>query len=111
MIFVKDFNVSRKRERVIWGIGVPDNQEDLIYVWFDALNSYLTSAQRLNFLEEKAPHFEKVQDFSLLNVVGKDILKFHSSMWPLMINSLGLDIHQSIICHNHWVKDNVSQFS
>lgn len=60
-------------------------------------------------MEQKQPHFKKLEDFTLLNVVGKDILKFHSSMWPLMIKGLDLEIDQSIICHNHWVKDNVNQ--
>ena len=45
----------------------------------------------------------------MINVVGKDILKFHSNMWPLMLSGLGLGselVNQTLVCHSHWVKDN-----
>ena len=99
--------MSRNKERVSWGIPVPNDSQDLIYVWFDALNSYFSSAEKLELLEKLGPHFMLMEPFSMVNIVGKDILKFHSNMWPLMINSLNLEINQSLICHNHWIKDNV----
>lgn len=45
------FNISRNKERVRWGIDVPGDQNQLIYVWFDALLSYVTSAEKLKLIE------------------------------------------------------------
>ena len=106
---MKEFNVSRNKERVKWGIPVPDDEYELIYVWFDALNNYFSTAEELGLLKKSKPHFETLEEFSLVNVVGKDILKFHSVIWPLIINSLDLGVNHSLICHNHWIKDNVKQ--
>lgn len=96
-----------------WGIDVPGDHNQLIYVWFDALLSYLTSAEKLGLLDfGQSNHqlpFLKTDNFQMINVVGKDILKFHSNMWPLMLSGLGLgqtSVDQNLVCHSHWVKDN-----
>ena len=96
-----------------WGIDVPNDSKQLVYVWFDALLGYLTSAEKLGLLEFGNNHRElpklKSEGFQMVNVVGKDILKFHANMWPLMLTGLGLgqkSVGQQLVCHSHWVKDN-----
>lgn len=70
-----------------------------MYVWFDALLSYITSAEKLGLLEFSSADLAKPklasEGLNMINVVGKDILKFHSNMWPLMLN--GLDLGENAI--------------
>ena len=107
--------MSRSKERVKWGIDVPDHPNSLIYVWFDALLSYVTSSEKLGLLKygssgRQVPEVTTATGgFNMINVVGKDIIKFHSNMWPLMLSgmNLGLDsVNQNLVCHGHWIKDN-----
>lgn len=76
--------MSRNKERVKWGIDVPGDQNQLVYVWFDALLSYLTSAEKLGLIGFSSQGLSAPKpthgEFNMINVVGKDILKFHSNM-------------------------------
>jgi methionyl-tRNA synthetase len=92
---------------------VPEDSDSLIYVWFDALLSYITSAERLNLIDYTKRGSPSPQvtgnGLNMVNVVGKDIIKFHSNMWPLMLTGFGLDsdqLNQNLVCHGHWIKDN-----
>lgn len=88
-----DLSVSRQKSRLQWGIPVPGDPEQTIYVWLDALVNYLTVAgypDNLN-LWNSAHH-----------VIGKDILKFHAIYWPSFLLGAGLSLPQTIHVHSHW---------
>ncbi|KAF3838657.1 hypothetical protein F7725_010425 [Dissostichus mawsoni] len=89
-----DLSVSRQRSRLQWGIPVPGDAEQTIYVWLDALVNYLTVAgypDKHNQLWNVAHH-----------IVGKDILKFHAVYWPAFLLGAGLPLPQTIYVHSHW---------
>lgn len=94
-------SVSRPRNRVPWGIPVP-NQDDsqTIYVWLDALCNYLTVAgydgtpQSLEGIWP--PHVQ---------IVGKDILRFHCVYWPAFLQGAGLELPRRVVAHGHWLVD------
>ena len=88
----KLFNVSREKSRNLWGIGVPEDDSSLIYVWFDALINYLTVSKRLGLIDQKVNSdiLEVKEPFTMLNVIGKDILKFHSILFPHILNCHGI---------------------
>ncbi|KDR17489.1 hypothetical protein L798_08020, partial [Zootermopsis nevadensis] len=89
---LRDVSVSRPRERVHWGIPVPGAPHQTIYVWLDALVSYMTVAQSRWWPPD-------------LQVVGKDILKFHGVYWPAFLIAAGLEPPRSLLCHSHWTVD------
>lgn len=107
---VKDLSVSRKRTRVPWAWEVPNGDgQHSIYVWLDALCSYLTSALADDFrgsneeLPENAPWEQLFPAWPAdLQVVGKDILKFHALYWPAFLLAAGLPPPKCIIAHGHF---------
>ena len=68
-----DLSVSRSSSRLQWGIPVPNDPSQTIYVWLDALANYLTVSGYPENLENWPPN---------CHVIGKDILKFHAIYWP-----------------------------
>ncbi len=83
-----------------WGIPVPIDEKHVIYVWFDALTNYLTP---IGFLDDK----EKFQKFWPANVhlVGKEIVRFHSIIWPCILMALDLPLPKQIYGHGWLVVD------
>ncbi len=70
-----------------------------MYVWFEALLNYLTVAQSLNL---------KLENLEIVNLIGKDISKFHCYFWPLMLQKANkMPNNLSIVMHNHWLKSDV----
>lgn len=99
--FVKNFvkaglqDIPVTRANVKWGIPVPFDSEQTIYVWYDALPNYLSY---LHFAEnEKKGYPEKFWPDNVTHVVGKDILKFHAILWPAMLKSAGLEIPKHVL--------------
>lgn len=89
-----DLSVSRQRSRLHWGIPVPGDAEQTIYVWLDALVNYLTVAG----YPDKHEQWWDVAH----HIVGKDILKFHAIYWPSFLLGAGLPLPQTIYVHSHW---------
>lgn len=76
---IQDISVSRAKSNVQWGIDVLDDEEQSIYVWIDALSNYITA---LGYdTENNSGDFIKYWPADV-QVIGKDILKFHSIYWP-----------------------------
>lgn len=86
---LQDLSISRTS--VKWGIPVPDDPQHIIYVWFDALLNYLSGSN-----DQFPPQ---------LQIVGKDILRFHAVYWPAFLMSLGLPLPQQILAHGWWLLD------
>ncbi|MEZ0323984.1 MAG: methionine--tRNA ligase [Hydrogenothermaceae bacterium] len=91
---LKDLSVSRRRDRVSWGIPVPFDENHTIYVWFDALTNYLTAVGYPDKLNEFWP--------ADVHVVGKDILRFHAVYWPAFLMSAGLELPKKVFAHGWW---------
>ncbi|XP_052470889.1 methionine--tRNA ligase, mitochondrial [Carassius gibelio] len=91
---IPDLSVSRQKSRLRWGIPVPGDPEQTIYVWLDALVNYLTV---VGYPESHAHWWTAVR-----HVVGKDILKFHAVYWPAFLMAAGLPLPQTIYVHSHW---------
>ncbi|KAL2077495.1 hypothetical protein ACEWY4_026999 [Coilia grayii] len=89
-----DLSVSRHRSRLQWGIGVPGDVEQTIYVWLDALVNYLTVAGY--------PEGHSLWWNAAHHVVGKDILKFHAIYWPAFLMAADLPLPQIVHVHSHW---------
>lgn len=99
---LKDLSISRTS--VKWGIPVPDEQNHVIYVWFDALVGYLTG---IGFAPgASAESFEKYWP-AQVQLVGKDILRFHSVYWPAFLMAAGLELPKQVFAHGWWLKDEV----
>ena len=97
---VQDLCVSRSN--VSWGVPVEFDPDYTVYVWIDALSNYIT-ALGYNPENQKQPElFEKYWPCDL-HVIGKDITRFHSIYWPVMLWGLGLELPKQIIGHPWWL--------
>jgi methionyl-tRNA synthetase len=95
-----DFSVSRARERARgWGIPVPRDPSQVIYVWFDALANYVTA---LDFGREASAYDEWWRDGDeRLHVIGKGIIRFHAVHWPAILLSAGQPLPTAIVVHDY----------
>jgi len=86
---------SRPKEKLPWGVPVPDDDSQVMYVWCDALTNYLSALEW--------PKGEKYKKYwpSDVHVIGKDILRFHAVYWPAMLLSAGLELPKKILVHGH----------
>ncbi len=90
---LEDISISRPTEKIAWGIPVPGDSTQVMYVWFEALMNYLTV---LGY-----PEHEDFKKFWPANVqvIGKDILRFHAAIWPGMLLALGLPLPKMLYVH------------
>ncbi|ERF76550.1 hypothetical protein EPUS_05823 [Endocarpon pusillum Z07020] len=95
---LEDLSISRPAERLTWGIRVPNDDSQTIYVWLDALVNYLTQAG-YPFADRTGSGTEWPPD---VQVIGKDITKFHCIYWPAFLMALNLPLPKQILTHAHW---------
>ena len=101
-----DFSISRSKERAHnWGIPVPGDSSQIIYVWFDALSNYINA---LGYADNKKlfKDFWQTND-NIFHVIGKGIIKFHAIYWPAMLMSAGLNLPKTIFVHGYLTIDGV----
>ncbi len=93
---LRDFSISRRVDprRPIWGVPVPGDPDQVIYVWFDALTNYLTA---VGFPDDGA-QFARYWPADV-HVIGKDIVRFHCLYWPAMLMSADLPLPEQIAVH------------
>lgn len=111
---LEDLCITRPSARLNWGIPVPFASDYVTYVWFDALVNYITvpfdrgDAELAKALPE-AKGAKAAEQLSLwpadVHVIGKDILKFHSVYWPIMLKAMGLPLPKKLLVHGWWQKD------
>ena len=89
---LSDFSVSRRQ--VSWGIRVPDRPNEVIYVWVDALASYLSGVGFANDDET----FERYWPADV-HLIGKEIIRFHCLYWPALLLSAGLPLPKQVFAH------------
>jgi methionyl-tRNA synthetase len=98
---MQDVSISRDRERLSWGVPVPDDDKQVMYVWFDALTNYLTGCASLEDGTIVTDSRWPVD----LHCIGKDISRFHGLLWPAMLLSAGLETPKAILVHGFILKD------
>jgi len=88
-----DISVSRPAEKLDWGIPVPGDKKQVMYVWFEALMNYITV---LGY-----PEHEDFKKFwpAQVQIVGKDIIRFHAAIWPAMLMGLGIGLPKQLYVH------------
>ncbi|MDQ5886676.1 MAG: methionyl-tRNA synthetase [Patescibacteria group bacterium] len=88
-----DISISRPIEKLTWGIPVPGDKTQVMYVWFEALMNYITV---LGY-----PEHEDFKKFWPANVqvLGKDILRFHAAIWPGILLALGQPLPEKLFVH------------
>jgi methionyl-tRNA synthetase len=91
---LEDVSISRPKSRLPWGVPVPDDEDHVMYVWFDALTNYLTA---LGFPSDQ----KKMKDFwpPDIEIVGKDNNRWHTLLWPAMLKSAGLEPPKKVLVH------------
>lgn len=96
---IEDISVSRNKNSVSWGIPVPDDDEQVIYVWIDALSNYITA---LGYDTDNPSDMFKKYWPANVQVIGKDILKFHAIYWSAILMALGVELPTTICAHG-WI--------
>ncbi len=91
---IEDFSISRPKEKLSWGVEVPDDNSQNMYVWFDALTNYISGVDWLVDNEK----FDKFWPADL-HVIGKDITRFHAIYWPAMLLSGDIGVPKAILVH------------
>lgn len=89
-----DISISRPRKQLSWGVPVPDDDTQVMYVWLDALSNYITI---LGYPDQDIADFWP----ATAQFVGKDILRFHAITWPAILLGLGLPLPQTLVSHGH----------
>ncbi len=90
---LKDVSFSRPRKNLSWGVTVPDDDTQVMYVWPDALSNYITV---LGYPDR--PDWREYWPADL-QVIGKDILRFHVGIWPAMLLALDLPLPKKLLAH------------
>ena len=93
---LEDVSFSRPSKDISWGVPVPGDASQTMYVWCDALSNYITA---LGY--DGSKDWQKSQKFwpADLQVIGKDILRFHAAIWPGMLLSAGLELPKALLVH------------
>ena len=95
---LEDLAVSRTT--FTWGVPVPSNPKHVVYVWIDALLNYVTA---LGYDQEQHDNFDKFWNGTVFHMVGKDILRFHSIYWPILLMMLDIKLPERLIAHGWFV--------
>ena len=93
---LSDVSFSRSSQRLTWGIPVPGDQSQTMYVWADALTNYISA---IGYGRDAAT-FKKWWPADM-QVIGKDILRFHAAIWPAMLMSAKLPLPKKLFVHGH----------
>lgn len=95
---LKDLSITRST--VKWGVTVPGDEAQTIYVWFDALTNYITAID----YHKPGSQFEKYWPADL-HIMAKDILKFHAVYWPAFLMAADIKLPRQELVHGWWLKD------
>ena len=102
-----DFSVSRSRERAHgWGIPVPGDPDQVLYVWFDALGNYISA---LNYGSDDDRLFSRywTRAARRIHVIGKGVVRFHAVYWPAMLLSAGVSLPTEVRIHDYLTVDGI----
>ncbi len=86
---IEDISISR--ENINWGIPVPNDPKQVIYVWFDALINYYAGGKKAGFWDD---------DTTIIHFLGKDNLRWHALLWPAMLQAAELKLPDVVYAHS-----------
>ncbi len=89
-----DISISRPKKQLSWGVPVPGDESQVMYVWLDALSNYITI---LGYPDQDISKFWP----ATAQFVGKDILRFHAITWSAILLGLDLPLPQTLVSHGH----------
>ncbi len=92
---LEDVSFSRPKSSLSWGIPVPGDEDQTMYVWCDALTNYISG---IGLLTDHAQS-EYWDDAQVTHVIGKDIARFHALIWPAMLKNAGLRTPDQLLIH------------
>lgn len=90
---LQDVSISRPVKNLSWGVPVPGDPTQVMYVWIDALSNYITV---LGYPDQEGWQTYWPAD---VQVIGKDIMRFHAAIWPAMLIALGLPLPKKLLVH------------
>lgn len=93
---LEDFSISREKERLSWGIPVPGDDSQVMYVWFDALTNYIST---LSWPDEKGDFKKYWKEGQTLQMAGKDQVRFQSLIWQAMLKSADVKPTDTVFYH------------
>ncbi|MDD5710781.1 MAG: methionine--tRNA ligase [Candidatus Colwellbacteria bacterium] len=91
---LEDVSFSRSRRKLQWGVPIPGNEDQVMYVWCDALSNYISAIGYGKDQKELKKWWP-----ADVHLVGKDIMRFHTIYWPAMLLSAGLSLPKNIYVH------------
>ncbi len=94
---LEDVSFSRPKSSLAWGIPVPDDEGQTMYVWCDALTNYISGLGYFTDHEQK----EYWDRATVTHVIGKDIARFHALIWPAMLKHAGVRTPDRLLIHGH----------
>ncbi|MBU6196056.1 MAG: methionine--tRNA ligase [Cyanobacteria bacterium REEB446] len=95
---LRDFPISRVG--LEWGIDIPGDTSQKIYVWFDALLGYISALG-----DDREAFWQDDQEHSIIHIIGKDILRFHAIYWPAMLMAADYPLPKKVFGHGFLTKD------
>jgi len=90
-----DVSFSRPKSTLYWGVPVPDDEGQIMYVWCDNLTNYISTLGYLTDKEDK----KWWDDAEVTHVIGKDITRFHALNWPAMLDCVGVKTPDRLLVH------------
>ncbi len=100
---LEDFSISRSSQRAKhWGVQVPGDESQVMYVWFDALSNYINA---LGYADNTKDFQEYWNHGETLHVIGKGINRFHAVYWPAMLMSANVALPKKIFIHGYVTVD------
>ncbi|WP_339022742.1 methionine--tRNA ligase [Spiroplasma endosymbiont of Crioceris asparagi] len=102
-------DLSITRISFTWGIPINENPKHIVYVWLDALTNYITA---LGYMQKDDNLFKKFwsKDTEIVQLVGKEITRFHSIYWPIILKTLDLRMPDKLLSHG-WILSNNNKMS
>ena len=104
---LNDFSISREKEKLPWGVPVPGDDSQVMYVWFDALTNYIST---LGWPQDEEKFNAFWQNGSVLQMAGKDQVRFQSVMWPAILHSAGFKAPDQFFYHGFTICLSLQQF-
>ena len=98
---VEDISFSRPKKSLSWGVPVPDDNTQTMYVWCDALTNYISA---LGFGSGDQTKFKAYWPADV-HLIGKDILRFHALIWPAMLLAAEIELPRALFVHGHITVD------
>lgn len=101
---VNDLCISRQKQKLPWGVEMPNDADHVVYVWIDALSNYVTALGIPEIGDELDVAYEQYWPADV-HLIGKDILWFHAVYWPCLLMALDMPLPKCVFAHGWWTSE------